>query len=86
MMARISCSMGVIPERGMQLKKPTHTPHRRSPLFVNDRMKMHSYIPVPPAIIPTYFTVLVTGSDFLSGRIANLPGKERERENEHEVK
>lgn len=34
-----------------------------------------SYVPVPPAIIPTYFTVLITGSAFFSGRIANVPGK-----------
>lgn len=32
-----------------------------------------SCIPVPPAIIPTYFTCLKTGSDFLSGRMAKTP-------------
>lgn len=28
---------------------------------------------MPPAIMPTDFTVLTTGLDFLSGRMANLP-------------
>lgn len=37
------------------------------------QMHPYRYLPVPPAIIPTYFTVLVTGSAFFSGRISNLP-------------
>ena len=38
------------------------------------------HIPVPPAIMPTDFTVLMTGSDFLSGRMANFPGESRRGE------
>lgn len=35
--------------------------------------------PVPPAIMPTDFTVLMTGLDFLSGRMANFPAERREK-------
>lgn len=45
-------------------------------------MNLYIYVPVPPAIIPTYFTFLVTGSAFFSGRIANSPEK-RERDGKH---
>lgn len=41
------------------------------------KMNLCTHVPVPPAIIPTYFTFLVTGWAFFSGRIANSPGKER---------
>lgn len=37
------------------------------------------HIPVPPAIMPTDFTVLITGLDFLSGRMANFPEERRRR-------
>ncbi len=32
-------------------------------------------LPVPPAIMPTCFAVLITGSDFLSGLTANDPAE-----------
>lgn len=35
------------------------------------------HTPVPPAIMPTDFTVLMTGLDFLSGRMANFPGERK---------
>lgn len=41
------------------------------------RAGLQVHIPVPPAIMPTDFTVLMTGSDFLSGRMANFPGESK---------
>ena len=42
--------------------------------------ELQVHIPVPPAIMPTDVTVLMTGSDFLSGRMANFPGECRRGE------
>lgn len=44
------------------------------------REGLRVHVPVPPAIMPTDFTVLMTGSDFLSGRMANFPGEKRRGE------
>lgn len=93
MIARMICSIGVIPERERQVNGARMQRNKKKvqvgmweKIWTNTstscqkpRMNLYIYVPVPPAIIPTYFTFLVTGSAFFSGRIANSPEK-RERD------
>lgn len=112
MMARITCSIGVMPAKRQppRLGEPLlHTGQvpRRCPGRCQDlgqltaahscapshtltpctastrwglREGVRDHAPVPPAIMPTDVTVLMTGLDFLSGRMANFPGERRRGE------
>lgn len=64
--------------RALIICEASHTlPPTRDLRPPGTRAGLQVHLPVPPAIMPTDFTILMTGSDFLSGRMANFPGESR---------